>query len=338
MKLPYVTGELKGIGGRIKSNLEDFSVEEVGLYEPCGSGEHIYVNVTKRGVTTREVQERLVKLFGLKNSDVSAAGMKDKDAVATQTFSLRTGVSEEEVKEKVERELGVKVNFVKRHKNKLRIGHLLGNRFRIVVRGVCADALERVEEIRKVIEEKGIPNYYGEQRFGIEGGNVQKGIEFIKGSFKVKDRWLRRWYVSCYQSYLCNVYLAERMKRGLFDRILLGDVCKKYDTGGMFVVEEVEKEQKRYGDKEISFTVPVYGLKMRRAEDEALQFEEEIIEGSEVELKELERVGAGGTRRLGRLLVRDLKVEKCGDSELVFSFYLPKGGYATVVMREFVKC
>ena len=132
MKLPYITESLEGIGGKIREREEDFLVEEVGLYECCGSGEHLFVNFTKKGITSRDLQVKVAESFGVKNSDIGVAGMKDKDAVTTQTFSIRTNLGDEEARKKVER-LGVKVNWVKRHKNKLRVGHLIGNRFRIVI-------------------------------------------------------------------------------------------------------------------------------------------------------------------------------------------------------------
>lgn len=343
MELPYLTDGLPGVGGRLRAQPEHFEVVEIPLYEASGEGEHLYVNITKVGLTTRQVQCDLAQLFGLKQSGVGLAGLKDKRARTTQTFSIHLGIKDPEFArqsaERIEEALGVHVNWAKFHRNKLRTGHLLGNHFSIVVSDLECDvreAVERCSRISEALKRRGLPNFYGPQRFGTEGGNVEQGIGILQGSVTRRDRWLCRFLVSSVQSYLCNLYLAERLQRGMFDQLMMGDVAKKHDTGGIFEVESVEAEQPRYAAQEISFTAPIFGPKMRQAQHESGALEASVLRQTSVALEDFARSGAKGTRRMGRLLVDDLTCVTRADA-LVFHFSLPKGAYATTVLREFIK-
>ena len=345
--LPYITHDLPGVGGRLRAEPDHFVVEEIPLYEPEGEGQHLYVRITKTEMTTKEVEQALAKLFGLGRGGVGFAGMKDKRARTTQTFSLAVGHQDaafaEEAVRRIERELPVTVHWARYHRNKLKAGHLLGNRFTITVSGLTLPTAEieaRSAAIVACIHEQGLPNYFGPQRFGFDGGNVEKGLEVLLGKRYIKDKWLRRFLVSAYQSHLCNVYLAERVERGLFERLVQGDVAKKYATGGIFDVEDLEVEQARYVRQEISFTAPIYGPKMRAAQGEAGELEAEILAQTPVTERHFQKARVQGTRRLGRILVPDLAAEM-GETEagpvLTVSFMLAKGAFATTVMREIMK-
>ena len=341
--LPYVSEQLPGIGGRLRASPEHFEVEEIPLYEASGEGEHLYINVTRIGQTTKDVQADLARLFGIERSQVGFAGLKDKYARTSQTFSLAVGRQgagfAADAGAKVEAALPVEVNWARFHTNKLKTGHLLGNRFSIVVSQLeCAidECLARCSAIQQTLLQRGVPNYFGSQRFGQSGGNVRQGLGILDGSLRQRDRWLRQFLVGSVQSYLCNEYLAERMRRKLFDTLLVGDVAKKYDTGGMFVVKDIDAEHDRYLAHEISFTAPIFGPKMWAAEGISGELETEILEKASVSIEDFKKARVSGTRRLGRLLVDNLTVS--GDDDCVrLSFNLPKGAYATTVMREFMK-
>ena len=341
LSLPYITEGLEGIGGRIRARPEDFMVEEVPLYEPSGYGSHLYVNLTKREKTTRDVQVKLAELFKLKPRNIGTAGLKDKHAVTTQTFSIlfeSNDIGSDEAVERIESKLDVKVNQAKFHGNKVRAGHLIGNRFKIIITELGmpkGKAVERSKRIAEMIHQKGMPNYYGEQRTGSRGRNVHEGWEILMGRKRLKDRWLGKLLVAGYQSYLCNRYLAERVRRGLFDRVLLGDIAKKHDTGGIFWVNDPETEQKRFEAKEISFTAPIFGFKMSRPLEEPGALEDEILEESGVSMQTFKKAKLTGTRRFGRLVPRIEVSEVPRGVQL--SFMLHKGGYATTLLREFMK-
>jgi tRNA pseudouridine13 synthase len=343
LNLPYISSDLPGVGGVLRATPDDFVVEEVPLYEAQGDGQHLYVNITKVGLTTKEVQIGLERLFGLKKGDVSFAGMKDKRARTTQTFSLSVGHKPAEFAEtaggRIEASLPVKVNFVRFHRNKLKLGHLLGNRFVIRIRELAvpsAQALSLAQAVVGRINQVGLPNYFGVQRLGESGANVRQGIAILQGERAKRDRWLQRFLISAYQSYLCNRYLARRVERGDFGRLLAGDVAKKYATGGMFDVVDVEAEQPRYAAQEIGFTAPLYGPRMWMAKAEAGALEEEVLRTAQVTLEDFGRVHVEGTRRMGRLLATDLAVA-ADDDGLVLRFELRKGAFATTVLREVMK-
>lgn len=333
--LPYLTSGLPGIGGRLRVQANDFIVEEVPLYQPSGSGNHLYISVTREGLTTPRVQEALARLFGLPQRSIGYAGLKDRNAQTTQVFSL-PGLSPSQA-DRIERELvGVQVNWAQRHTNKLKSGHLLGNRFRIVVRGVGSGALEQVQSIIWKLQQEGAPNYFGPQRFGTEGDNAERGREALFGKGPRK-RWLRRFLISAYQSLLFNRYLALRLERGLFGRLLPGDVAKKEATGGMFSIETPESEQERYQRGEIHFTGPLFGGKMWTATGEAGTLEAEVLAESGVTLEDFARNKIPGTRRPGRIWVPQIEIRQEAEDALAFSFFLRKGAFATSLLREIMK-
>jgi tRNA pseudouridine13 synthase len=341
--LPYLTSDLRGVGGRLRATPDHFVVEEIPLYEPAGEGQHLYVRLTKVGLTTKEVQLQLARLFGLDRSEVGFAGMKDKAARTTQTFSLnighhRSGI-EEEAAARIRTHLPVEVHWAKLHRNKLRPGHLLGNRFRITVSElVCSasEARQRAETIAQRIQIHGLPNFFGPQRFGADGTNARQGLEILQGQRQKQDRWLKRFLLSSVQSYLCNRYLVRRIAVGAFDRLLPGDVAKKHATGGMFDVIDAGAEQPRYLAQDISFTAPIYGPKMWAAKAAAGQLETQVLAESPVTLDALAKAHIEGTRRMGRILLPDLVFEEAPEG-LVTLFTLPKGAFATTVMREIMK-
>ena len=362
LNLPYITADLPGIGGQLRAEPDHFVVEELPLYEPQGDGPHLYVNVTKVGLTTKDVQKQLEQLFGLRSGDVGFAGMKDKQARTTQTFSIPIELANEQnvdaITRRLEQNLPVTLNWMKRHRNKLKTGHLLGNRFHITVTDsplAPTQMLANAQAIVQRLRADGAPNFFGVQRFGDRGHNIERGYALLTGQQRIKDRWLRRFLVSSYQSYLCNCYLARRLEMVGFAHLLLGDVAKKYETGGIFTVEDVAVEQPRYAAQEISFTAPLFGAKMRSAEAEAGQLEESILAESGISIKQFQAARMDGTRRLGRLLVPDLAVqidsaalqasgqtdtsvtENPAKGSMIVTFTLPKGAFATTIMREVMK-
>ncbi len=337
--LPLISNGYKGTGGIIKAEYKHFIVDEIPAYLPSGEGEHLFVNLTKTGITTKEVQKALAGLYDIPSRDVEFAGIKDKNAVTSQYFSV--WLSENQDKERVyelENQLPVKINSMAFHNRKIKSGHLKGNAFRIKITGIeipLEEAEDRAKKIVEVIHQKGIPNYYGEQRFGMHGDNAEKGLKILKGKEIIKNKWLKRFLLSSYQSYLFNYYLKKRIDNRLFDKILTGDVAKKQDTGGIFIVDDKEEEQKRLDNKEICFTGPIFGKKMKQAIDEAGTFENSILTENEVTLEEFKNAKLTGTRRAGIILPK-IEVTREEDG-LILGFELPKGAFATVVLREIMK-
>lgn len=185
MPLPYLTHDLPGIGGTIKQRPEDFLVEELPRYEPGGEGEHTYLLIEKTGVTTPDAIRRVAKAFGVKRGEIGYAGLKDKHAVTRQMLSVR--LPDPSVQEAALRDLlhhpSLKVLWVDRHTNKLRVGHLRGNRFVIRIRGVAPTSAVAAKRVLDRLEGAGVPNFVGEQRFGYRGNGHVLGRLLLLGDF-----------------------------------------------------------------------------------------------------------------------------------------------------------
>jgi tRNA pseudouridine13 synthase len=178
MDLPYLTEDFPGIGGVIKERPEDFSVTEIPLYEPSGQGEHVYCEIQKVGLTTFEAVNRIAAALNVHQKAIGYAGMKDAQAVTRQILSIQ-GASPEAVQAlKIE---GVGILWVDRHLNKIRLGHLKGNRFAIKIRQVNATDVVKLEPVLKTLQQRGMPNYFGEQRFGRRGDNAALGAAILRG-------------------------------------------------------------------------------------------------------------------------------------------------------------
>lgn len=181
MEPAFLTASLPGTGGVLKKVPEDFRVDEVPLYLPCGEGEHVFFRVWKRGIATFEAVRRVAKELGVSENHVAYAGLKDARAVTTQWMSVH-GVDEGRVRELAAPALAILET--KRHRNKLKVGHLRGNRFRIVVRGAEEGSLPRAAAILDVLVRRGSPNYFGEQRFGLRGHGHLCGEAIVRGDYE----------------------------------------------------------------------------------------------------------------------------------------------------------
>jgi tRNA pseudouridine13 synthase len=176
--LPTLTGDFPGIGGTIKRRAEDFFVQELPLYEPGGSGEHVYCEIEKVGLTTFDAVNRVAAALGVSSRDVGYAGLKDARAVTRQVLSV-LGTTEEAVMGL--RLPGISVRWAARHGNKLRLGHLAGNRFAVKIRDVEPTRVVTLKEPLDLLRRRGMPNYFGEQRFGRRGDNDQLGAALVRG-------------------------------------------------------------------------------------------------------------------------------------------------------------
>jgi tRNA pseudouridine13 synthase len=178
MPLPYLTKGFPGIGGTIKQRPEDFFVQEVPLYEPSGEGEHVYAEIQKVGATTFDAIHQIAGALHVSSRDVGYAGMKDARAITRQVLSI-SGTTPEAVM--ALRLPNITVQWAARHGNKLRLGHLSGNRFAIKIRGVDPMQVVKLRPVLDVLERRGVPNYFGEQRFGRRGDNDKLGATLIRG-------------------------------------------------------------------------------------------------------------------------------------------------------------
>lgn len=178
---PFLTGHIPGIGGTIKESPDDFIVEEIPSYLPCGSGEHCYLSIEKRGITTLEAIRRIAAALRIAERDVGYAGMKDAVGVTRQTISVQRVAPENVAGLELD---GIKILSACRHTNKLKLGHLKGNRFRIVVRGVSAESEAAINSILEILQKRGVPNYFGLQRYGAQGNSHLIGAAMLKRNWQ----------------------------------------------------------------------------------------------------------------------------------------------------------
>jgi tRNA pseudouridine13 synthase len=347
-RIPYLTTALPGIGGVLRQALEDFIVEEIPAYAPSGEGEHTFFAIEKRGVPTMAIVREIAHLLDVQERDIGTAGWKDARAIAQQTLSVLHVPPERIMALELSQ---AHVLWAKRHTNKLRTGHLRGNRFTIRIRDVHPDAAARSRPILETLKQRGVPNGYGRQRFGNHGDNADIGLLLLREDYaELRERDLyrhmppklsyrmRRFYISAFQSALFNQYLTARIQQGTMDDVLLGDIAKKENTGGLFHVEDVETDRQRVRDWEISPTGPIYGYKLWSAKQEAGALEQAILQATGItRARAMFRAAKmKGTRRPLRYAPMDLywRIE---DKDLILKFFAPKGSYATMLLRELMK-
>ncbi|MGQ9510901.1 MAG: tRNA pseudouridine(13) synthase TruD [Thermaceae bacterium] len=330
-RYPYLTPHLPGVGGRIRVQPRDFQVEEVPAYLPSGKGEHLYLLLEKEGLTTRQVFEFIRDALEVPEREIGVAGLKDKYALTRQWLSIPKRY-EDRLSLLGELE-GVRLLGVDLHTNKLQPGHLKGNRFRILIREVKGGKAE-AEAVLRELQKRGVPNYYGPQRFGLGGKNPERGYRLVKEGKGRGTPWLKRFLIGSLQSLLFNDWVALRMERGLFDRVVLGDVAKKHETGGEFLVQDPERESERALRLEISATGPLFGRKYFQSQGEARALEDEVL--ARYDLKREDFTLRRGARRPVRVPLPEVELEESPEG-LWLSFFLPKGSYATSLLREVMK-
>ena len=327
----------------------DFIVQEVPLYDFSGDGEHLVMLVRKKELTTWEMVRILSKYLGIKNRDIGYAGLKDKHAMTLQYVSV-LAIYEEKLNNFSHPQ--IKIIKTQRHNNKIRIGHLKGNKFQMRFKKVLGVQRDKLDSVLEWIGHNGVPNYFGYQRFGVDGDNWMQGKEIVDGKRKVRDRKMREFLISAYQSYLFNEWLSKRIgisrlltdftedevekieklpagslkgvkSQDSFFKILDGDLMMHYPYGKVFDAEELNEEAKRFQERDISPTGLIAGKKAKRAMRVAGKIEEEFDRD----------IDESGSRRYAWVFPSDIKGEYIPQkAHYELEFYLPKGSYATNVV------
>jgi tRNA pseudouridine13 synthase len=337
--VPYLTASVPALGGRIRSTPDDFCVEERPLYLPCGEGEHLYIRVKKRGLSTPDLVLRLASQLHVKAQTIGVAGLKDAQAVTTQMLSLQ-GVKAETISALPTDERLLALEVLGRHRNRLRKGHHAGNQFRLVIRDVRERSEDDLQELFDELVRRGVPNYFGPQRQGRSGTNFQLGAELLQDAARRNKmpRNKRIWFMNAYQSHVFNRIVAKRIES--IDRVFLGDWAMKSDKGACFPVEQPEVEQPRADRFEISPTGPLFGSRAPWATGVPGDIEQAVVAelghhaGASVESRRRMWIPwrtASPARPSQRVVL--VAGGHCADPWLLAR----SGSYATSVLREVVK-
>ena len=336
-ELPFEHADLEALGGHIGPDPEDFVVDEVPLYAASGEGDHWYVRLRKREATTPELRAVVADAAGVPERDIGYAGMKDKHAVTTQWLSVP--VPRATPPETWQLPEAFALLEVSRHANKLRIGHLEANRFRIRLVNTAPRASEAIAVLSERILHAGIGNYFGSQRFGTGQRNLESALYALRrGRLGPRAGNRGKFMASVIQSEIFNRYVMARLELGR-DRALLGDVMRLEGGRAVFPVEDVEREQARLTAREICLTGPMVGPKMKTGHGRPHELEVAATESLGLDAELLRALGrsAPGTRRDLLLWPSDLRHELCADGALVVEFTLPAGAYASLVIRAFTR-
>ncbi|TLU65050.1 tRNA pseudouridine(13) synthase TruD [Thalassotalea litorea] len=325
----YQRPESKGV---IRHALEDFKVFEILPFEFSGEGEHLVLHIRKTGANTTFVARQLARYFKVKDALVSYAGMKDRNAVTEQFFSIHLpGKPADDISSLAIE--GVEVLGKYRHNKKLKTGALSGNRFELVITGVTDidDIYRRWVQVCK----HGVPNYFGEQRFGINGNNLTQAQEMFAGK-KIKDKKKRGFYLSAVRSFLFNQLVHQRIEERLFSVPQAGDVMMMSGSQSVFAIDEVSDDiRERFSQNDIDITACMWGRGQLMSTLRVEQREQAIAENYPEYCEGLETFGLKQERRRIRLMPSDADISQKDDT-VTIKFTLPAGSFATTILRELV--
>jgi len=330
---PYVYGQPSG-QGKIRSIPEDFIVKENLAFEPSGAGEHAFLQIEKTGENTDYVARQLARFANVRQRDVSFAGLKDRHAVTTQWFSVWLPGKADPDWTQFETD-SMKVLQSMRHARKLKRGVLSGNSFKLIIRDWQGDQDKTIRQL-EAIKANGIANYYGAQRFGNEGQNVNKALAMFQGAKAGREQ--RSLYLSAARSYLFNQILAYRVTRKMWNQPVAGDTYMFDLSHSCFKSQLPDAEIiRRLDAKEIHPTGALWGRGEAGVTADTLSIEQGIIDAYPELAQGLIASEVDKDRRALRVNVQDLDWQFVDDATLTLAFTLPAGSYATSVLREIIE-
>lgn len=333
--LPFAYGQPR-LSGRLRVMPEDFQVREIMDFALEGVGEHLWLWVQKRSANTDWVAKRLAERANVPPSAVSYAGLKDRHAITEQWFSVHLpGKTEPDLSADPHPDFTVLKTV--RHSRKLRRGALSGNAFRITVRDLDGDSAELAARWQMIIT-AGVPNYFGEQRFGREAGNLERAKAMLSGQVKIRDRHQRGLYLSAARSALFNQVLARRVTAGTWNQALPGEVLMLAGSHSIFAATEVDETiRQRVAAFDLHPTGPLWGAGALRSTGAVRELEEAVAITLPVFRDGLAAAELKQERRALRLIILETALEFPEPGVAVFNFRLPAGAYATTVLRELIK-
>jgi len=330
--LAYARGK-PAASGRLRLIAEDFCVTEIPLVEPGGEGEHVWLWIRKSTENTQWVAEQLARFAAVHPRQVSYAGLKDRQAVTEQWFSVQLPGRDAPDWEVLNSDTLTVLRHV-RHTRKLRRGALKGNRFRLRVRDIEGDDRE-LEKRLTVIGNEGVPNYFGEQRFGRDAGNLHNAQRLFANPGLRFSRNKRSLTLSAARSFLFNQVLSQRVNSSTWNTPVEGDAMQLDGSHSFFIAETADAELRaRVDAQDVHPTGPLYGRGETPARGACHELEQSVLANYTGWCEGLEAAGLKQDRRALRLRVDDLVWDRNGSGDLLLEFSLPAGAYATCVLRE----
>jgi len=339
---------------RFKQSPRDFVVEEIPLYEFSGEGEHLVLFIRKKNLATTDMIRIIAQHLGIKDREIGYAGLKDKHAMTKQYISIHKSL--EEKLESFSHD-GIKIVSKTYHNNKIKIGHLKGNRFYIKVKKVNPTSAKKIDEALKNITDFGMPNFFGYQRFGNDGTNHIDGEKIAKGEKRERNPRVRKFLINAYQSHLFNLWLSRRLEinslvnnfeakeiESLLNmannevvklkeqkhpfKLISGDIMEHYPHGRLFNFNGEEEDIERFNNRNISITGLLCGSKVKSSEGLAGIIEKEYND----------TINVDGARRYAWVFPTEIEGRfNQIEAQYEFNFTLPKGSYATVLLEEIAK-
>jgi len=331
----YAYGKPK-LSGDIRTKFSDFKVDEKFAFEPSGEGEHALLHIKKQDTNTDWLSRQISALSGVRKVDVSYAGLKDRNAITTQWFSVWLPGKPAPDWSQLNSE-NVEILTSCRHNRKLRRGSLRGNQFTLVVRNMQGD-ISDLESRMQAISMDGVPNYFGSQRFGIDGQNLEKAKIMFAGR-REKDRFKRSIYLSAARSAMFNAVLSQRVEMNKWADAISGDVMLLDNSHSYFLAMAIdEKIIQRLKEHDIHPSGPLWGRGELLSKGDVSELESALPNKFEIFDVGLKNARLDQDRRSLRLSVKNLEWDFDTKNKILnLSFFLPAGGYATAVLREIVK-
>lgn len=321
----------KRLSGLIRQQASDFKVDEIATFEPSGQGEHVFLQIQKIGENSDWVAGLLASIAGIPKRDVGFAGMKDRHAVTTQWFSVQLA-GKEAPDWQTHLPQSIKVLQQTRHDRKLRRGTLQGNRFSLLIRELHGD-LDSATRLCEKIKANGVPNYYGEQRFGHDLYNIASAKNWFASGFKIKSRHKRSLFLSAARSWIFNHILSQRVAQGSWNQAQKGDVFMLNGTKSCFADDGDPSLVARTKAQDLHPTGALWGKGALLTTADSAFLEQQVANQFNDLATGLIKHGLKQQRRALRLPVTEFDYT-FNDLEMRLNFTLPAGSFATVVLRE----
>ncbi|MCU7937742.1 MAG: tRNA pseudouridine(13) synthase TruD [gamma proteobacterium symbiont of Bathyaustriella thionipta] len=324
---------------KFKVYAADFIVRETLSFEPEGKGTHAYLYIEKTNTNTEWLARQLARFVGVEAREIGYAGLKDRNAVTSQWFSINLEITDEPDWDEFQLE-GVKILKKTLHRKKLKRGAIKHNDFEIVLRDLEQLTREELSSRINKIQSSGVPNYFAQQRFGHDYNNLTRGAKWFDGAIKIKKRADKSMILSAARSMIFNQMLSHRIQQKGWDKLINGDIMMLSGTHSIFPAAEIDDElQARFHQGDIHPTAALWGRGRLSSENDLLTIEQSVADMLVQWCEGLEKQGLKQERRAARLFPENLSIQFTEDSleKVTLAFSLPTGTYATAVLREIIR-